>query len=78
MNHNPLKLERTQDLPIMYEENSAFYMFESGSFLRTSSRVGVDPYFYEVSFPENIDIDTESDFSMACDIYRLGDSCNEK
>ena len=27
INHNPMKLEQTQDLPTYYEENSNFYIF---------------------------------------------------
>jgi len=65
INHNPLKLEQTQDLPIYYEENSLFYMFNSLSFLKTKSRIGNNPYFYQCNFPENIDIDTEDDWNLA-------------
>lgn len=64
INHNPLKLEQTQDLPVYYEENSLFYMFNSSSFLKTKSRIGSNPYFYSCSFPENIDIDTEDDWNI--------------
>lgn len=65
VNHNPLKLEQTQDLPLFYEENSLFYIFNSESFLKTKSRVGINPHFYEVSYPENLDIDTEDDWRLA-------------
>ena len=62
VNHNPLKLEQTQDLPIIYEENSAFYIFKPSVVLSTSSRIGQNPYFYPISKPYNMDIDTESDW----------------
>ena len=64
INHNPLKLEQTQDLPVFYEENSLFYIFNTQYFLNTGSRVGLDPYFYICNYPENIDIDTEDDWKL--------------
>ena len=47
------------------EENSLFYLFHPEVIMRTGNRIGSNPYFYETSFPENIDIDTEEDWSMA-------------
>jgi len=64
INHNPIKLEQTQDLPVYYEENSLFYIFKTDNFLKTNSRIGTNPYFYECSYPENIDIDTEDDWQL--------------
>src|SRR5690606_30702472 len=37
-NHNPDELLRTQDLPILYEENSNFYIFTKESFMKNSGR----------------------------------------
>jgi CMP-N-acetylneuraminic acid synthetase len=65
LNHNPLKLEKTQDLPTIYEENSAFYMFKAESFTSTRNRIGVNHHFQTISFPETVDIDTEEDFKFA-------------
>ena len=64
VNHNPMNLEQTQDLPVFYEENSLFYIFNSEHFLKTLSRIGLNPFFYVCSFPENLDIDTEDDWSL--------------
>ena len=64
VNHNPMKLEQTQDLPVFYEENSLFYIFNSASFLKTLSRIGSKPFFYMCNFPENLDIDTEDDWNL--------------
>lgn len=63
-NHNPLKLEQTQDLPIFYEENSAFYMFHPAVLKQTGNRIGSNPYFYSIEYPYNLDIDTEKDWEM--------------
>jgi len=65
VNHNPTRLQQTQDLPVYYEENSLFYLFKSENFVRTNMRIGENPFFYTCSFPENIDIDTEDDWEMA-------------
>jgi len=65
VNHNPVILQQTQDLPILYEENSLFYIFNSNIILQTGNRIGNNPYFYETKFPENIDIDWESDWDLA-------------
>ena len=62
VNHNPLKLEQTQDLPTLFEENSAFYIFNCDQFMSSKSRIGSNPYFYPISYPENVDIDTEADW----------------
>lgn len=64
VNHNPMKLEQTQDLPMLYEENSLFYIFNSEYFLKTNSRIGVNPFFYVNNYPENVDIDTEDDWQL--------------
>lgn len=64
INHNPLKLEQTQDLPEYYEENSAFYIFDCENFLKSKSRIQINPYFYIIDYPESFDIDTEFDWKM--------------
>ena len=64
VNHNPLKLEQTQDLPVFYEENSAFYMFYPAVLKDTGNRIGSNPYFYNIGHPYNLDIDTEKDWEM--------------
>lgn len=64
VNHNPMRLEQTQDLPALYEENSLFYMFKPEVVIRTGNRIGNTPYFFETQFPEHVDIDTEEDWEM--------------
>lgn len=68
VNHNPFKLEMTQNLPEFYEENSAFYIFNVSDFKKNNSRIGVNPYFYEIGYPENLDIDTEDDWNLVVSI----------
>ena len=64
VNHNPMKLEQTQDLPTYYEENSTFYIFDTDMFRKLKTRVGFNPYFYPIGFPTNLDIDTEDDWKI--------------
>lgn len=65
VNHNPMKLEQTQDLPEFYEENSSFYMFRASVILDTGNRIGQEPFFMSVEWPENLDIDTEVEMRAA-------------
>ena len=69
VNHNPLKLEQTQDLPTVYEENSCFYIFKPEILLKTGNRVGISPFFFSVSEPENMDIDTETNWESCLGRY---------
>ena len=64
VNHNPMKLEQTQDLPSLYEENSACYVFNAAVMMIHANRIGVRPTFLEVPFPENLDIDTEENWNF--------------
>lgn len=63
INHNKNLLDRTQDLQTYYIENSTFYLFTVKSFKQTNSRIGDNPYLYNIDFPNNIDIDTEQDWN---------------
>lgn len=76
INHNPMELIKTQDLPSMYEENSTFYMFTVTHFYARYNRMGYNPQFLQVAFPENIDIDTEEDWTIANVILR-GLKCSD-
>lgn len=68
VNHNPIKLEQTQDLPILYEENSAFYIFKPEVIMQSGNRIGKNPFFYPLTYPENVDIDTEEDYKKCLQI----------
>lgn len=71
VNHNPAKLEQTQDLVQLYEENSGFYLLDVDFFLKTNMRVGVNPYFYNLKFPQNLDIDIEDDWDFCCKVLEI-------
>jgi N-acylneuraminate cytidylyltransferase len=65
VNHNPLQLQRTQDLQPLYEENSNFYLFSRASFNLKKNRIGNKPALFSMNKMEAIDIDNEEDFVMA-------------
>lgn len=71
INHNPEELIRTQDLPIMYEENSNFYIFSRDSFSNNNmKRIGCQPYLFEMDKLEAVDIDEPVDFTIAELFYK--------
>ena len=63
INHNPMVLEQTQDLPKYYMENSYVYAFKP-YVLKWGNRIGKNPHMLEVGFPNNLDIDTEEDWKI--------------
>lgn len=69
INHNPNELLRTQDLPPVYFENSALYLFDRATFELRRNRIGERPLLFEVDAIEGWDIDSEIDFSIVESIY---------
>lgn len=65
INHNPLELIQTQDLPPVYEENSCIYMFTRENLERKKHRIGDSPLIFEIDADEAWDIDEELDFEIA-------------
>ena len=65
INHNPLELIQTQDLPPVYEENSCIYLFTRGNLERKKHRIGDKPLMFEIDADEAWDIDEELDFEIA-------------
>ncbi|GIV34003.1 MAG: hypothetical protein KatS3mg031_1538 [Chitinophagales bacterium] len=66
VNHNPNALIRTQDLPVIYEENSNFYLFSATSFRQNDeNRIGRKPFLFETPKLESLDIDEPHDFELA-------------
>jgi len=65
INHNPLELLQTQDLPPVYEENSCVYLFTRENMERKKHRIGDKPFMFEIDADEAWDIDEELDFEIA-------------
>jgi CMP-N-acetylneuraminic acid synthetase len=68
INHNPLELIQTQDLPPVYEENSCIYIFTRENLERKRHRIGNKPLMFEIPADEAWDIDEELDFEI-CDFF---------
>jgi CMP-N-acetylneuraminic acid synthetase len=64
INHNPLELIQTQDLPPVYEENSCLYLFTRENLARKHHRIGDKPLMFEIDKSEAWDIDEELDFEI--------------
>ncbi len=58
-------IPRTQDLPPMYQETSAFYIYKQEVIKKMNRRIGDTPCLIEVGEIESIDIDEPEDFVMA-------------
>jgi CMP-N-acetylneuraminic acid synthetase len=65
INHDPMKLIRTQDLDPVHEENSCLYVFTKESFAKTGRRIGATPQMFATPQLESIDIDDHFAFRLA-------------
>jgi CMP-N-acetylneuraminic acid synthetase len=66
VNHKPNVLLKTQDLPLVYEENSCLYIFTKKSFEgNNKNRIGKSPFLFTTPKFESIDIDTREDWNFA-------------
>lgn len=64
LNHDPKNLIPTQNLEIMYEENSYLYTFKPEVISKFGNRIGGNYHMMEIGFPYNLDIDTEEDWGL--------------
>jgi CMP-N-acetylneuraminic acid synthetase len=65
VNHDPAILQRTQDLPPVYEENSNLYIAPVDLILQYGRRIGPNPILFPIAREEAVDIDEELDFLIA-------------
>lgn len=65
LNHERGELIPTQELPMVFEENSNIYIFCRETMIRHDNRIGKFPYFYEMEPREAVDIDEMIDFEIA-------------
>jgi CMP-N-acetylneuraminic acid synthetase len=65
INHNPAILIQTQDLPLVFEENSCIYIFTRENLLARRNRLGERPLMFEIDASEAWDIDENVDFLFA-------------
>ena len=70
LNHDPVTLLRTQDLPPIYEENSNFYIFTKKSFENAKrKRIGSNALMFEMDQIEAKNIDELNDFIIAESLF---------
>jgi CMP-N-acetylneuraminic acid synthetase len=69
VNHDPVILLRTQDLPPIYEENSNLYIFNKNTLEKRHNRLGERPLMFEIDRIEAYDIDDELDFKISEFLY---------
>lgn len=69
LNYELEKIPRTQDLPVLYEETSGFYIYKNKVMSSLYRRIGERPYIVEVDEIEGIDIDNPEDFMIADAVY---------
>ncbi len=70
VNFNPKKVPKTQDLEPVIMGNGAFFIFTKKEFMKNKNRTSKNNYFYPITFPESIEIDTYEDFRLA-EMYEL-------
>lgn len=68
-NYELNQIPRTQDLPVLYEETSGFYIYRLQVITELNRRIGNHPYMVEVSEIESVDIDEKEDFEIADAIF---------
>lgn len=68
-NYDLTNIPRTQDLPLLYEETSGFYIYKHDVMAKLHRRIGEKPYIVEVGEIESVDIDESEDFLIADAIY---------
>ncbi len=68
-NYELNNIPRTQDLDVIYEETSGFYIYKKEVITKLNRRIGDKPYIVEVSEVESVDIDEEEDFIIADAIF---------
>ena len=64
-NENEIIVTKTQNLNPIVQSNGAFFIFKKKTFMKYNNRVGKKPYYYEISFPESVEIDTKEDLNLA-------------
>jgi CMP-N-acetylneuraminic acid synthetase len=66
INFDPTFVARTQNLNPIIMGNGAFFIFTKRTFKKYKNRVGISPFFYNLSnFRESIEIDTPEDYEIA-------------
>ena len=68
-NYELNNIPRTQDLPLLYEETSGFYIYRNKVITKLRRRIGENPFIVEIGEIESIDIDEAEDFMIADAVF---------
>jgi N-acylneuraminate cytidylyltransferase len=70
INFNSKEVNKTQNLNPIVMSNGAFFIFKKKTFIKYKNRIGKNPFYYELNFPESIEIDDKEDLYLARNICR--------
>jgi CMP-N-acetylneuraminic acid synthetase len=70
INFNPKKVTKTQNLNPIIQSNGAFFIFKKKTFMKYNNRIGKKPYYFEINFPESVEIDVKEDLNLARQICK--------
>jgi N-acylneuraminate cytidylyltransferase len=70
INFNPKIITKTQNLNPIIQSNGAFFIFKKKTFMKYNNRIGKNPFYYEINYPEALEIDTYDDLYLARKICR--------
>tara|TARA_B100000945_G_C20383673_1_gene598557 strand:+ start:525 stop:1226 length:702 start_codon:yes stop_codon:yes gene_type:complete len=65
INFEDNKINKTQDLNPIILLNGSFFIFKAKTFMKYNSRYSKKHYYYEIKYPESIDINYPEDFEQA-------------
>ena len=65
INFNPKVVTKTQNLKPIYMSNGSFFIFKKKTFKKYNNRIGNNPYYYKLKFPESVEIDNKEDLNLA-------------
>ena len=65
INFNPKIITKTQNLNPIIQFNGAFFIFKKKTFMKYNNRIGKNPFYYEINYPEALEIDTYDDLYLA-------------
>lgn len=70
INFDPKVITKTQNLKPIIQSNGSFFIFKKKTFMRYNNRIGKNPFYYEVKFPESIEIDNYEDLILARKVWK--------
>lgn len=70
-NYSLNDIPRTQDLPVLMEETSGFYIYKRDIIMNMNRRIGDKPYIVTIGEIESIDIDEQENFDIANAVFNF-------